>query len=90
MSTLLLKTGDEVIVTTGKYRGKKGKVTQVFPKMNRVVVEGMNLFKRHLKTRRKGETKGQIVEFAMPMHASNVQLVGTDGKPARHNKRPQA
>ncbi len=89
MSTLMIKTGDEVFVTTGKYKGKKGKVLQAFPKLNRVVVEGVNVMKRHLRTRKAGE-HGQIVEFPMPIHASNVQLVGADGKPARHVKRPAA
>lgn len=86
MTKLLIKTGDEVIVTTGKYKGKKGKVVQAFPKLNRVVVEGVNLMKRHLKTRREGD-RGQVVEFPMPIHASNVQLVGTGSKAVRHNKR---
>lgn len=89
MAKLLIKTGDDVIITTGKDAGKQGKIVQVFPKMNRVVVEGVNVMKRHLKTRRQGE-RGQVVEFPMPIHASNVQLVGTSGKPARHNKRKKA
>jgi large subunit ribosomal protein L24 len=88
MTKLRIKTGDEVMVIAGKDKGKKGKVVQVFPAMNRVVVEGVNVSKRHLKTRRKGD-RGQIVEFAMPLHASNVQLVGAEGKPLRHRKRPQ-
>ena len=89
MAKLLIKTGDEVIVTTGKNAGKKGKVLQTFPSLNRVVVEGVNVMKRHMKTRREGE-HGQVVEFPMPIHASNVQFVGSDNKPVRHNKRPRA
>lgn len=85
MAKLLIKTGDEVLVTTGKSKGKKGKVLQVFPQLNRVVVEGVNLMKRHMKSRRQGE-HGQIVEFPMPIHASNVQPMGKDGKAVRHNK----
>jgi len=89
MSALNLKTGDEVIVIAGKDKGKRGKIIQTFPKLNRVVVEGVNVAKRHLKSRKQGTT-GQIVEFSMPIHASNIQLIGTDGKPLRHTKRPKA
>lgn len=71
MSTLHVKTGMEVKILAGKDRGKTGKVTQVFPKLNRVVVEGINVTKRHLRTRKQGEP-GRIVEFSMPIHASNV------------------
>jgi ribosomal protein L24 len=71
MPTFHVKTGDEVKVLAGKDRGKTGKVTQVFPKLNRVVIEGMNVTKRHLRTRRQGEP-GRVVEFSMPIHASNV------------------
>lgn len=89
MSNLLLKTGDEVIVMAGKDKGKKGKITQTFPKLRRVVVEGVGLAKRHLRTRRGGE-KGQVVEFSMPINASKVQLIGADGKPMRHDERPKS
>lgn len=86
---LRIKTGDEVIIMAGKDKGKRGKIVQAFPKLRRVVVEGVNVTKRHLRTRKEGE-KGQIIEFPMPIHAAKVALVGTDGKPARHNKRPKA
>jgi large subunit ribosomal protein L24 len=86
MSKFQLKSGDVVIVTTGKDKGKQGKVLQAFPKLNRVVVEGVRMTKRHLKTRKQGE-KGQVVEISMPIHASNVMLVGANGKGMRHNKR---
>ncbi len=89
MSHLNIKTGDEVIVTTGGQKGTRGKITQVFPELNKVVVEGVNLRTRHLKSRREGE-KGQKVAFSMPIHASNVQLVSADGKPMRHTKRVNA
>jgi large subunit ribosomal protein L24 len=85
MSKFQLKTGDVVIVTTGKDKGKQGKILQAFPKMNRVVVEGVRITKRHLKTRKQGD-KGQVVEISMPIHASNVMPVGPKGKAIRHNK----
>ncbi len=74
MIKLHIKSGDTVKVLTGKYKGKTGKVLQVFPKLNRVVVEGVNMAKRHLKTKQQGQA-GNVVEFSMPIHASNVQLV---------------
>ncbi len=85
MTKLKIKTGDEVIVITGKNKGKKGKVVQTLPMLNRVVVEGVNMTKRHMRSRR-AEDKGQVIEFAMPIHASNVQPVGSNGKPMRHTK----
>jgi len=81
---LQIKTGDEVIVIAGKNKGKKGKVVQTLPLLNRVVVEGVNMTKRHMRSRR-AEDKGQVIEFAMPIHASNVQPVGSNGKPMRHS-----
>ena len=81
-----IKTGDEVIVTTGSEKGKKGKVTQVFPKLTKVVIEGIALRTRHMKSKREGEP-GQKVSFSTPIHASNVQLISADGKPMRHVKR---
>ena len=85
-----IKTGDTVKVIAGKDKGKTGKVVQVFPALNRIVVEGVNIAKRHLRTRRQGE-KGQIVEFSMPVNASNVLLVGESGKTHRHKgaERPE-
>ncbi len=85
MTQLRIKTGDEVIVIAGADKGKKGKVVQTFPKLNRVVVEGVNLKKRHMRAAT-ADAQGQTVEFSMPMNASNVMLV-VGGKPARHNKR---
>lgn len=85
MPKFQLKAGDEVLVMAGKDKGKKGKILQAFPRPNRVVVEGVRLTKRHLKTRKQGE-KGQIVEVSMPIHASNVQPVNPAGKPIRHAK----
>ncbi|MFA5130193.1 MAG: 50S ribosomal protein L24 [Patescibacteria group bacterium] len=80
---LRVKAGDTVKVLAGKDKGKTGKVMQTFPKMNRVVVEGVNVAKRHLRTRRQGE-KGQVVEVSMPIHASNVAVMGDDGVARRH------
>lgn len=67
-----IKTGDKVVVITGKDRGKSGKVERVFPKENQILVEGINLKKKHEKPR--GNRKGQVVERAMPFHVSNVMI----------------
>jgi large subunit ribosomal protein L24 len=68
-----IKKGDNVKILSGKDRGKAGKVIQVFPKQDKVVVEGLNLTTKHLKTRREGQ-KGQRLEFAAPINAANVML----------------
>jgi large subunit ribosomal protein L24 len=68
-----IKKGDNVIVTAGKDKGKKGKIMKTFPSLNRVLVEGINMKKKHVKPR--GGTKGSTIELAMPMHASNVMLI---------------
>jgi len=69
-----IKTGDNVIVISGKDKGKTGKVTKALPKKDTVVVPGVNIKKKHSRPR-KANQKGQIVEFAAPIHVSNVQLV---------------
>ncbi|MFH1253336.1 MAG: 50S ribosomal protein L24 [Candidatus Uhrbacteria bacterium] len=69
-----IKTGDTVRILAGKDKGKQGKVLQVFPKLERVVVEGLNLATRHLKSRRQGEA-GQKISFPAPLNLSNLQLV---------------
>jgi len=70
-----LKKGDNVIVITGKDKGKKGKIVRVLVKLNKVIVEGANMSKRHQRPRKSGE-KGSIVSMAMPLHASNVKKAG--------------
>ena len=74
MATRPVKTGDTVEVIAGKARGKTGKVLQVFPRLNRVSVQGINLVKRHVRNRRGGDQAGQVVQFPMPVHVSNVRV----------------
>lgn len=69
-----VKTGDTVIVLSGKDRGKKGKVLAVSPKENKVIVEKVNMVKKHVKPRKMGE-QGGIVKAEGAMYASKVQLV---------------
>ncbi|MDG1949899.1 MAG: 50S ribosomal protein L24 [bacterium] len=68
-----IKTGDKVRILAGKDKGKEGKVLQVFPKLQRVVVEGANLLTKHL--RKQGDRPGQKIQFPSPVHVSNVQLI---------------
>lgn len=69
-----IKKNDRVTILAGKDKGKSGKVLQVFPALNRVSVEGLNLLIKHLRPRRQGE-KGQRVEFPAPLNISNLMLV---------------
>jgi large subunit ribosomal protein L24 len=68
-----IKKGDKVIIITGKDKGKSGVVLRSFPKLSRVLVEGMNKKKIHQRARKQNE-KGKIVEQATPVHVSNVKL----------------
>lgn len=69
-----IKQGDTVIVIAGKERGKTSKVLRALPKENRILVEGVNVKKKHQRSRRGGQ-KGQVIEKALPIHVSNVMLV---------------
>ncbi len=74
MNKVHVKTGDTVVVLSGKDKGKQGKVLQVSPKEGKVIVEGLNVVTKHVKPRRQGE-QGGIVEAEAAMYASKVQLV---------------
>jgi len=69
-----IKKGDHVKIMSGKDRGKTGTVLTAYPIENKVIVEGLNIFKKRSRPRRQGET-GQIVNVARPMPASKVMLV---------------
>ena len=69
-----IKKGDNVIVIAGGSKGKKGKILKVIPTENMVIVEGVNMRKKSMRAKKKNE-KGQIVERATPIHASNVKKV---------------
>jgi len=78
-----IKKGDKVRVLAGKDRGKEGEVMFAFPDKNTVIVEGVNLAKKH--QRPQGENQpGGIIDKDMPMHVSNVAMISPkDGKPTR-------
>ena len=69
-----LKKGDEVIVTAGKDKGKKGKIEKVFPRQNKVWVGGVNIYKRHTKPRGQGRPGG-IIDIVKPLPVANVALI---------------
>jgi large subunit ribosomal protein L24 len=70
-----IRRNDTVVVTTGKDSGKRGRVLKVLPAKNRLVIEGVNLIKRHTRPNPQRNIKGGIVEREASLHASNVQLV---------------
>ncbi|HVS79533.1 MAG TPA: 50S ribosomal protein L24 [Candidatus Paceibacterota bacterium] len=79
-----IRKNDNVIVISGKDKGKTGTVVTAFPRENRVIVAGVNMRKRHEKTRRQDQ-KGKIVEKEAPISVSNVMLL-VNNKPTRLNK----
>ena len=79
-----IRRNDNVVVITGKDRGKRGRVLKVVPGTNRLIVEGVNFIKRHTKPNPQRQIKGGVVEREATLHASNVQLVCPEcGKPTR-------
>ena len=78
-----LKKGDKVVVIAGKERGQSASIVRIISKKNQVVLDGLNLVKRHRRATRQGG-KGQIVDKPMPIHASNVMILDPkDGKRTR-------
>lgn len=78
-----LRKGDQVIVTVGKDKGKKGKVEKAFPKLGRIMVAGVNIFKRHRKKRDEQHPAG-ITDMMKPIDVSKVALICPKcGKPTR-------
>ena len=74
MKKLGIMKNDEVYVLTGKDKGKTGKVLSVDPRAEKIMVEGINIAKKHQKPRRKGAS-GEVVDIPMPIHRSNLKLV---------------
>lgn len=74
-----VKKGDTVVVVTGKDKGKNGKVLQVLPKKERIIVEGVNMIKKHQKPNAKSQ-QGGIIEKEATIHVSNVMLYDPKAK----------
>ena len=82
-----VKKDDQVIVISGKDKGKKGKVLVVAPKDGKVIVEGINMATKHTKPRAQGQTGG-IIQQECPIYASKIMLICPKcGKPARTGKK---
>jgi large subunit ribosomal protein L24 len=79
-----VKKGDTVVVITGKDKGKKGAIVMALPRVNKVVVEGVNVVKRSLRSRTQAG-KGQVIEKSLPIHVSNVKL--SEGKTKKAAKK---
>lgn len=80
-----IKKGDNVIMLAGKDKGKKGKVLRAIPSENKVIVEGLNVVKRHIRTKKQGQ-KGEILSIPAPVDASNVKLADSEKSPTDSKK----
>jgi large subunit ribosomal protein L24 len=77
-----IKKGDRVVLLTGKDKGRQGNVITVFPKDQRVLVEGLNMVQRHTKASQ-ADPQGGIKNKEAPVHVSNVAIVDSKGNPTR-------
>jgi large subunit ribosomal protein L24 len=77
-----IRKGDRVVVLAGKDKGRQGAVLKVFPKEERVLVEGLNIVHRHTRPSQ-GDPQGGIKNKEAPLHVSNVAIVDSKGKPTR-------
>ena len=77
-----IKKGDRVVLLTGRDKGRQGQVLQVMPKDERLVVEGLNMVKRHTKPSQ-ADPQGGIKNKEAPVHVSNVAIVDSMGEPTR-------
>ncbi|HJT81867.1 MAG TPA: 50S ribosomal protein L24 [Chthoniobacterales bacterium] len=82
-----VKKGDHVEVIAGNFKGSSGKILEVLPKKQRVLVEGVRIIKKHLRKSQDNPT-GKIAEREGPIHISNVRLIETDGKADKKKKEP--
>ena len=80
-----IKKGDTVVVIAGKDKGAKGKVIAAYPRLDKVLVEGVNRVKKHerIRTTQRGAKTGGIVTQEAMIHVSNVMVVDSDGNPTR-------
>src|SRR5947199_8785323 len=80
-----VKKGDTVVVIAGRDKGAKGRVIAAYPKLDKVLVEGVNRVKKHtrIRTTQRGAKTGGIVTQEAAIHVSNVMVVDSEGKPTR-------
>jgi large subunit ribosomal protein L24 len=90
LAKMNIHKGDTVLIISGKDKGKEGTVSRALPQASKIIVEGLNVVKKHI--RPQGQTRqGGVIEKAMPLHVSNVMLKCTNcGQPTRvaHDRRP--
>lgn len=90
LAKMNIKKGDTVLIIAGKDKGKQGTVSRAMPQDNKVIVEGLNIVKKHV--RPQGQTRqGGVIDKAMPLQVSNTMLICTEcGEPTRvgHERRP--
>jgi large subunit ribosomal protein L24 len=84
-----VKKGDQVEVISGNFRGSSGKVLEVLPKKQRVLVEGVRIIKKHLR-KSQDNPSGKIAEREGPIHISNVKLIEREKKSAKKEKKEPA
>lgn len=72
---LKFKTGDKVVVTSGKDKGREGNIAKIYPKKELVVIPGVNIYKKHVKKQVAADGKGGVYELPRPMHWSKISLV---------------
>ena len=82
-----VKVGDNVRILAGKDKGKEGRVIRTLKKENRVIVEGINMIKKHVKPNRMNEV-GSIVDVEAPIHVSNVKVIEGKAKKAEKKAEP--
>lgn len=78
MTKAFVRKGDTVEVVTGKDIGKSGKVLRVYPKRHRILVENVNLMKKHVRPNQQKNVQGGIIEREFPIHQSNVKVISRD------------
>lgn len=90
LAKMNIKKGDTVLIITGKDKGKRGIVSRAIPQVDKVIIEGLNMVKKHI--RPQGQTRqGGVIDKAMPIHVSNTMLICPEcGEPTRigHDHRP--
>jgi len=82
-----VKKGDQVEVISGNFKGSSGKILEVLPKKQRVLIEGVRLIKKHLR-KSQDNPSGKIAEREGPIHISNVRLIESDKKSDKQKKEP--
>jgi len=84
-----VKKGDQVEVISGNFKGSAGKILEVLPHKQRVLIEGVRIIKKHLR-KSQDNPSGKIAEREGPVHISNVKLIERNEKPVREKKKKEA